>query len=266
MQSDYSHLDGAETYWSPAVREHPRRPRVLAGSLAVLYALLLAAFALPWVTISCDTAQTKALSGYDLALRTDPEIRGSTDSEAFDDIMDAVTGLRRIAGVVLILTLATAFLASRVAFSSTSGTRPAGVLLLLATMTAHGFVAFLYGSWELFGADTHHHAGFGFAFALAIIGALLALPLGPASRQDPIGRKVNVASMVAVGFAIFLALAMYPLASASPAGGVFVIVACVLAWILSAMLTLREPTARSGIGLIVSGAPLALIGGLLLGS
>jgi hypothetical protein len=265
------HVDAAGTYWSPGAAERPRgrlRRRILGGELAVLYVLLLAAFSLPWLTVSCDSTQTKALSGYDLAFRADPEIRdpeirGSLEPQTVERIMDPVTGFRRIAAVLLALTLLSMAAALGVAFTATN---PHGLMIFLATMTAQGFVALLFGRDDA--TNAHHHFGLGVAIAIATLAALLALPLGATERRQPMGRKRDVASWCALGAALVLGLGivqvMLDARLEGDAVGFLVLLGALPAWLLSAVLTVRDVTVRSGIGLMVAGVPLSALGGSLL--
>jgi hypothetical protein len=143
--------------------------------------LLLSAFSLPWITVSCDAAETEQLTGMELVSGKEPEIYGPADGEGRDDILEAVSGQQNAATVLFGVVVAS-LLAALVAVVS-GIPRSARVATILTVMSALGFVAFLFSSFEIFGADTHHLYGYFVATTTSVIAAIDAVWLGIATRS-----------------------------------------------------------------------------------
>jgi hypothetical protein len=241
------------------------------GLQTVLSFLLFGAFALPWVTVSCDTARTRELSGFDLALGADPDIRASAESRDHEDVLEVVDGLR---GAAVLLFMELLLLAALAGLMTWTGAAPlAAVAAVVATMLAHGFVAFGVASMDrVLGPETHHHGGLFAASALAALTCVVALGTAASSRwglaleHDQAPNRLawwTVGAILSTGVIFGLALA----AESGPLAVVALVAALVASlplWGIAAWLTFSEPTLRAGIVLAVAGIPLAIGGGALL--
>jgi hypothetical protein len=79
--------------------------------LPALYAGLALSFVLPFVVVSCESAETKPITGIDLVAGTRPEFLDAGSPDDRDDVLDMVDGRRGPAQALLMAAVAGALLA-----------------------------------------------------------------------------------------------------------------------------------------------------------
>jgi hypothetical protein len=236
--------------------------KVHGSLMTLLCGLALLCFALPWVVVSCGTARTEQLSGFELAFGMDPGINDFADPDDVREVEKMVSGLQDFA--VLMFLVAAGALVCGVLMALVPAQATGRIGLFLATMAAQGYFGFWAATEEYWGADAERQNGLYFAQAFALLAAIWAIPLAALTRGG--NRLSHSRAAWSALVAVCLVVPLTVLSAAGGEGAVKVaviagVLVCVVVWCVSALLTISEPTWKSGVALLLSGIPLALLTG-----
>jgi hypothetical protein len=234
--------------------------------MTLLCGLALLCFALPWVVVSYPTARTEGLSGFELAFRMDAGINDFANPDDVREVEKMVNMLRNFAAIMSLIAAGTLVCAVLMALVPRRATGRIG--LLLGAIAAHGYVAFLFATEP----DAELQGGFCFAAAFAWLAAVWAALLAALTGNGQERSHSAAAGCLLLTLCLAVPVLMLVLGEAlywhySLGGGeltfaaVTLVLVCVGAWFTSVWLTISEPTWKSGVSLLLSGIPPALLAG-----
>jgi hypothetical protein len=252
--------------WDPGVRV-----RGSALAVAVLNALVLLCFALPFASVSCGTARTETLTGWELASGADAGIRteqgepGHVTPSPSEDAAEVRATLRKLRAVVrmefLLAAVGVVVAATALVRSSLAGEAARSFLLPGAVVSAMSFVAAIaVGAGEAFGPEVHHYEGFWMAFGLAAVGIVPALVYARSENEweEDVPDGLQRFQWIGSGAAVFGGLLV-----AAPAGPLGLLVGAVVAvpLFLTGLFALAfmRPASSSFVAAILGGVVVAFL-------
>lgn len=158
--------------------------RLIASFTFSVYVAIVACFALPFLSMSCGSVETKPMTGFELVLREEPEFTSRpTDPEDERVVRDALNSASDRATAALVMVVISAGLAIFVA--KTKGEEGLATLLVMSGLLGLlVFATLLSGgvSWDEPGL--HRHGGLLLAAMLSALAALSAIGVLLAGFED----------------------------------------------------------------------------------